>query len=128
MSYNFLTCSEICLFLNMSSGTPTFVTVETIGLLSFIRYYLAWKMANNEGFRPYNLVALVAFVYFTEHFCLNVMNYLVTIYFNIPTLGIGACAGKSMEGGSPAMPIFHAIRGCIFLFFGMRYDSINFKL
>ena len=112
----------------MSSGTPTFITVETIGLLSFIRYYLAWKMANNEGFRPYNLVALVAFVYITEHFCLNVMNYLVTIFFNIPTLGIGACAGKSMEGGSPAMPIFHAIRGCIFLFFGMRYDSINFKL
>ena len=116
----FFACLEMCLFLNEASGTPTFITTETIGLLSYIRYYLAWKTANTEGYQPFRLIAIVTSVYLIEHFSFNFLNYIVAMYFNLPTAGIGACAGESLIAGPPIMPIFHSIRGVISLSFGIR--------
>ena len=58
---------EICSLLIQVGGQPAYITGENISLLSYMRYHLAWKTANNEAINKKKLIALSVMVYTTEH-------------------------------------------------------------
>ena len=60
---------EICSLLIQFIGPPAYITGENISLLSYMRYHLAWKTANNEAINKKKLIALSIMVYTTEHLC-----------------------------------------------------------
>ena len=60
---------EICSLLIQVGGPPAYITGENISLLSYMRYHLAWKTANNEAINKEKLIALSIMVYTTEHLC-----------------------------------------------------------
>ena len=60
---------EICSLLIQVVGPPAYITGENISLLSYMRYHLAWKTANNEAINKQKLIALSIMVYTTEHLC-----------------------------------------------------------
>ena len=60
---------EICSLLIQVGGPPAYITGENISLLSYMRYHLAWKTANNEAINKGKLIALSVMVYTTEHLC-----------------------------------------------------------
>ena len=60
---------EICSLLIQVIGPPAYITGENISLLSYMRYHLAWKTANNEAINKEKLIALSIMVYTTEHLC-----------------------------------------------------------
>ena len=59
----------ICSLLVQVVGPPTYITSENISLLSYIRYHLTWKTANNEAIKKNKLMALCVMVYAIEHLC-----------------------------------------------------------
>ena len=60
---------EICSLLIQVGAPPAYITGENISLLSYMRYHLAWKTANNEAINKKKLNALSILVYTTEHLC-----------------------------------------------------------
>ena len=60
---------EICSLLTQVVGPPAYITGENISLLSYMRYHLAWKTANNEAINKKKLIAMSVMVYTTEHLC-----------------------------------------------------------
>ena len=60
---------EICSLLIQVVGPPAYITGENISLLSYMRYHLVWKTANNEAINKEKLIALSIMVYTTEHLC-----------------------------------------------------------
>ena len=72
---------EICSLLIQVVGPPAYITGENISLLSYMRYHLAWKTANNEAINKEKLLALSIMVYTTEHLCgpLGMLNFFLYI-------------------------------------------------
>ena len=60
---------EICNLLIQVVGPPAYIMGENISLLSYMRYHLAWKTANNEAINKKKLIAMSVMVYTTEHLC-----------------------------------------------------------
>ena len=58
---------EICSLLIQVGGPPAYITGENISLLSYMRYHLTWKTANNEAINKKKLIALTIMVYTMEH-------------------------------------------------------------
>ena len=58
---------EICSLLVQVGAPPGYITGENVSLLSYMRYHLAWKTANNEAINKKKLIALTIMVYTMEH-------------------------------------------------------------
>ena len=72
---------EKCSFTFVVSRATAVTTIEMLTVISFVRYYLAYKTSKKEGFNLVLLVGIVTFMYLAEYVIgKSIFEYYIIIY------------------------------------------------
>ena len=91
----------MCSILSQALVPNLYTSIDTLALLSFIRFHLAWKTDNNEIVKTYKIVGMVTLVFILEH-VLNIFWNAMSFGFSIPYWTL-FCADEKNNG----IPIAH---------------------
>ena len=117
----------VCSIRHVTVAVPGFLTAFGIVLMSFLRYHIAWKTANQESTKntfKYMIVLVVLFLIF-EYFNNGPLTFIAVIVFDMPT-GTSNCAG-TVNPGLPIFPVYHFTIVTIISIIGIRYDYLMIK-
>ena len=87
---------EACSILIQSWIPVLTISLDSLAVLSFMRYHIASKTAKTEVVDKSRMFKIVALVMLGEH-AINAIWNIASIYYQMPFLSLN-CAGKSMEG------------------------------
>ena len=92
--------------------------------MSFLRYHIGWKIANQESTHKtyWYMVVLVILYGIFDHFNLGPLSFFGTIYIDMPTSATN-CAGLRMDG-LPLIQVFHFTKAVVIATIGVRYDVL----
>ena len=112
---DFFTCS----ILSQALAPNLYISIDTLALLSFIRFHLAWKTNNNEIVKKHKIVGMVTLVIILEHF-LNIFWNITSFGFSIPYWTL-FCANEN-NNGIPIAHFFSIGKLVIVACFGITQD------
>ena len=96
---------EFC-YLHYQTTTPaTNVNFESIGILSVVRYYIAWKTQNNEIPKQKLMIGTTILIFCLEHIVHYPLAYLATEYFDLPSL-VTMCNSETLQGSLEVVGMF----------------------
>ena len=115
-SQNFLACGILSQALLPSVN----FSMDTLSLLSFLRYHLAWKTDNNELVWAYKVKALITLVMIAEH--------ALNIAWNVLAFELGFAFWTSMCAKEnfhrmPILPIYFCFKVAIVAGIGIFFDK-----
>ena len=114
MYYNqtqkFLTCGILSQALIPSVN----FSMDTMSLLFFLRYYLAWKTDNNEIVRAYKVIGLITFVMIAEH--------VLFLAFELGLIFWTSMCAKENFNRMPILPLYFCFKVLTVAGIGIVYD------
>ena len=88
---------ELCYLHYQTSIPANNVSFESIGILSVVRYYIAWKTQNNETPKEKLIIGTTILIFCLEHIVHYPLAYLATEYFDLPSL-VTMCNSETLQG------------------------------
>ena len=113
----------ICSLFQLSLTASAFLTLYGIAIMSFLRFHITWKVANNESTHQIEKYTKHFFLFcgIFEYFNLGLLSFFITLYFDAPTAASN-CAGANIKG-IPILPMYHFIRVLVALLIGIYFDG-----
>ena len=112
------TILERCNTLQILTQSNILIAIQTLALISFTKYYLAWKTAKLEAINNWIIIGLTVFV--------HVSGYSITSIVKLTTLVpfTSACLGnKSENQGNKIVTLFYATFTSVVATIGFVYDA-----
>ena len=117
----------VCSIRHLTVAVPGYFIAFGIVLMSFLRYHIAWKIANQESTKntiKYMIVLVILFLIF-EYFNNGPLTFIAVIFFDMST-ATSKCAGTA-NPGLPIFPIYHFTIVTLISIIGIRYDYLMIK-
>ena len=118
----------VCSIRHLTVAIPGYFIAFGILLMSFLRYHIAWKIANQESTKStfrYMIILVILFLIY-EYINIGPLLFFAHIFFDMPT-ATSKCAGTTGNPGLPIFPIYHFIIITIISIIGIRYDILMIK-
>ena len=117
----------VCSIRHLTFAIPGYFLIFGILLMSFLRYHIAWKIANQESAKSTfrNMIILVVLFVIFEYINTGPLTFVAVVFYDIPSAS-SKCAGA----GNPGLPVFasyHFTIVTIFTIIGIRYDFLMIK-
>ena len=112
---------EICFGLHEVFCNSVYITVNSLTLLSYMRFYITKNTDQAESIDKAWLFKITLTVYASEYLFSGPVVYFGSKYLNLPST-IAACAGKNLQG-PPIITLFQIIRLAVALIIGLIYDK-----
>ena len=111
------TILERCNTLQVLTSSNAIIAIQTLALISYTKYYMAWKTAKLEAVNICMILGFTVFVYITGYgIALATGLTSVTPFFKI-------CAGKNEKNeNSKIIPLFYATFSAVVVVIGFFYD------
>ena len=117
----------LCIAKVITTSIPTFLTLFGIALMSFLRFYIAWKINNQESTKNvtwYMKMFTLLYLAF-DYFNYGPFTIFGVIFFNAPTVAT-RCSGYDYQGYS-FFPLFHTMKAVVIVSVGIYYDRKMIK-
>ena len=98
---------ELCYLHYQTSIPANNVSFESIGILSVVRYYIAWKTQNNETPKEKLIIGTTILIFCLEHIVHYPLAYLATEYFDLPSL-VTMCNSETLQGSFEVVGKYYA--------------------
>ena len=117
----------VCSIRHLTVAVPGYFIAFGIVLMSYLRYLIAWKIANQESTKntfKYMIILVISFLIF-EYINTGPLTFVAVIFFDMPT-ATSKCAGTA-NPGLPVFPIYHFTIMTVISIVGIRYDYLMIK-
>ena len=109
---------ERCNTLQIMTHSNALIAIQTLGLISYAKYYLAWKTAKLEATNTCIIIGLAASVYVTGY------SITSTVTLTTMTSLTSTCIrNKDENQGNTLVPLFYAAFSVIVVAIGFVYDA-----
>ena len=117
----------VCSIRHLTVVIPGYFIGFGIVLMSFLRYHISYKIANQESTKNtfwYMIVLVILFLIF-EYVNIGPLTFIAVIFFDMPT-ATSKCAGANNHG-LPVLPVYQFVIVTFFSIIGIRYDNLMVK-
>ena len=117
----------VCSIRHLTVAVPGYFIAFGIVLMSFLRYHIACKIANQESTKntiKYMIILVILFLVF-EYINIGPLTFVSVIFFDMST-ATSKCAGTA-NPGLPVFPVYHFTIVTVIIMIGISYDYLMIR-